>query len=256
VPLQGHINFKGFMNKLTLIINPPPIGLTLPTLNQLIKKATMMSLDDLPSTLPIAAITGLAYGLDTREGYWLRADPVDLRTDINSAYFFGQQALNLDLAQAQKLADSIKPLLVDLDVELFVPDPYSWFMKLKHPVLLKTAHPNTMQGASIRDYLIEADPWVRRLFTEIQMLLASNTNAKIGERPVNGLWIWGGGALCSSTDNNLVVLHPDENIEEQYLLPIYQDLRRKKITELLIHIGGDKMYYLTSKQLSWWRNIL
>ncbi|MSP53116.1 MAG: hypothetical protein EXR81_02545 [Gammaproteobacteria bacterium] len=244
------------MNKLTLIITPAPTGLKLPTLTKLMRKATTTSIDELPSTLPIAALTGLVYGIDTHEGYWLRADPVDLRADINSAYFFGQQALNLDLAQAQKLADSIKPLLVDLDIELFVPDPYCWFLKLKQAILLKTPHPDTMQGASIRDYLIEAEPWVRRLFTEIQMLLPSITHKKIGERPVTGLWLWGGGELCSNVDNNLLVIHPDENMEEQYLLPIYRDLRQKKISELLLYTGGDVMYSVTPKQLSWWRNLV
>ena len=140
---------------------------------------------------PNAALTGLTYGLDTKEGYWLRADPVELRADINSAYFFGQQALNLDLAQAQKLAERIKPLLIPLELELFVPDPYCWFLKSKQPILLNTPSPETVLNESIHDYLREAEPWVRRLFTEIQMLL-------VNEKPVTGLWLWGGGTLADA----------------------------------------------------------
>lgn len=138
-----------------------------------------------------AAVMGLTYGLDTSQGYWLRADPVELRADINSAYFLGQAALTLDLAQAQKLAERIKPLLVPLELELCVPDPYAWFLKSKHPILLNTPPPETIVGASIHDYLTEAEPWLRRLFTEIQMLL-------VNENAVTGLWLWGGGVLADA----------------------------------------------------------
>lgn len=134
---------------------------------------------------------GLAYGLDTQDGYWLRADPVELRADINSAYFLGQGAIKLDLAQAKKLAERFKPLLDPFKLELFVPDPYAWFLKSKQPILLKTSPPEMMLGVSIHDYLTEAEPWLRRLFTEIQMLL-------VNEKPVTGLWLWGGGALTDA----------------------------------------------------------
>jgi hypothetical protein len=241
------------MNQLTLIITPMPSGLTLPTLDKLIKKASPQPLDN---TLPIAALTGLHYGFDTRQGYWLRADPIDLRADINSAYFFGQQCLKLDLAHAQKLADSIKPLLVDLDIELFVPDPYCWFLKLKTPISLNTPPPHTMLGCSIRDYLTEAEPWVRRLFTEIQMLLAPVATKKIGERLVTGLWLWGGGELPATKDNEVLMIHPDEDSEDKHLKPIYKALKQKKINELMIYTGGEQMHHLTSKQLSWWRNLI
>lgn len=247
MPLRGHK-----LHKLTLIITPSSVGMKFPTFDKLIKKSMPQPLSEFASSLPIAAITGLVYGLDTSEGYWLRADPVDLRADINSAYFLGQQALELTLVQAQKLADSIKPLLVDLDMELFVPDPYCWFLKLKQPILLKTPPPNAMQGESIRDYLIEADPWVQRLFTEIQMVLAGNANQHGGGRAVTGLWLWGGGALSSRTDYKLVMIASDENINEHYLLSIYEDLRRKKISKLMIYTGGELIYYLTPKQVQGW----
>jgi hypothetical protein len=238
--------------------------------------------------LPIAAITGLADGIDTREGNWLRADPVDLQTDINSVYFFGIRHLDVNLTQARHIAEELKPLFVELGYELFTPHPYRWYLKLPETVNIATPAPETMMGATIRDYLTEVDVSWRRLFTEVQMVLQKCEVNQLLKRPITGLWFWGEGELpeppklpwkaiatddlvatglaklsnCKSLNlktlqaedlvnmsDTLIVLDDMDRLQSRLLQPLYQALRKRQIGELELYLGNEHLLRIKAKNV-------
>jgi hypothetical protein len=247
---------------------------------------------ELSANLPIATVTGAVDGLNTQHGYWLRADPVDFQTDINSVYFFGIRHLDMNLHQARCIADMLRPIISDYGFELHVPAVYRWYLKLPEAVALKTPSPETMMGCSVRDYLTEVDISWRKMFTEIQMTLKLCEVNLCLKREISALWFWGGGYLphLSShtyqqiiSDNNVVgegialltniayqkfepellmsikslnntlLVIDDLRVAISYALPlIYQALRRRQFDQLNMYLGDKNLYQISAKQVPAW----
>lgn len=243
--------------------------------------------------LPLAAITAAADGLETQDGVWLRADPVDLRTDINSVYFFGQQQLQFTFAQAQAIATKIAPLFVDYGYQLLVPDAYRWYLKAPTSAGIKTSAPSTMLGLSIRDYLQETDSHWRKLFTEVQMSLHLMKENQQLAKPITGLWFWGEGSIeqdikcpwqniiaddpislgiakfhdiahtasnnflltdAKDHNNTLLVLEQISDKTEQLLDKVLCQWRKQHIEQLNVYWGGTEYYQLQPHLLKrWWQ---
>lgn len=150
---------------------------------------------------PVAAVTRL---LDTGErdgGWYLRADPVHLRADLNKLILFDAGTFALSEREAQSLAAELAGLLKGIGGELTVPVPTRWYLRLPQRPGIRTRSLSTVAGRDVHDQLPEGEAgadW-RRLLNEIQMTLhLSPTNQARGERSqpaVNSLWFWGGGRL-------------------------------------------------------------
>lgn len=158
--------------------------------------------------LPIATLGGMAEGLNTKQGYWLRADPIYIRLTHNSAYFMGYDDLNLKSDEVKHLIASLNPFLAQDHMKLYAPHADQWYLHCQQRPEIMTHAPSEVIGKDIYEYLpkgTEKRRW-RHLFTEIQMLLHhQQVNVKrksLGQLEMNGLWFWGCGQLPEKIEEN------------------------------------------------------
>lgn len=141
--------------------------------------------------LPVAAVSGLEEGLDTKNGCWLRADPVELKSDLANVYLLGNQHLEISTNLQNELNEILNSFLKEDGIILHTPNPKRWYLQLPKPTNIKTHNPEYVIGKNIYSYLphgSEDQIYWKKLFTEIQMLLHEKS-------VVNALWFWGAGRL-------------------------------------------------------------
>mgnify|MGYP001821563813 CR=1 FL=1 len=83
--------------------------------------------------VPVAALERLATGIDS-DGFWFRADPVNLQEDQNYLMMSFPSALDLDAAEVKALSDSINEHFAEDGWRLEVVDQQRWYLGLdKNP---------------------------------------------------------------------------------------------------------------------------
>ena len=92
-------------------------GLVLPELSWLLARAARTPLEqDADQVLaqqfglgytPVARVAGLADGLETRQGYWLRIDPVYLRAEREALVLADSGVMSISQQEADRLVDSL-----------------------------------------------------------------------------------------------------------------------------------------------------
>ena len=154
---------------------------------------------------PFAALTLLAekvadVELNTKS-YWLRADPVNLQPDRDTALMAGHEELALTQEEANKLVAQINEHFIDEPWQLYSFAPHRWYLQLDKPADLKTTPLAKVLGDDINPYSPtgdDADYWFK-IINELQMLVhGSNVNFERESRNMwtaNSLWLWGGGCL-------------------------------------------------------------
>ena len=168
-------------------------------------EATLFALFGLPVSgdhdLPVAAVTALADGLASRTGWWWRADPVHLRPDLQGVFLVDARALAIQPEEAAALAVAFNQLFAEDGLQLQVPCPDRWYLRLPDDSGLRACPLERAIGRDINP-LLQQGPNARRwhtLLTEAKMLFhAHPVNRAREERRqpmINGLWLWGGGFL-------------------------------------------------------------
>lgn len=250
----------------------------------------LFSLFNLPATkeLPVAAVTGLVDGLSTQQGYWLRADPVELQADLAAVYFLG--GARLQHRESEKIVAEINRLLVPDGLTLYTPHPQRWYLKLDHDPDITTFSPSEVLGKNIHDFLPQGaqQAYWRKWLTEMQMLL----HPSIPGQP-NALWLWGGGRLpaqprvswqgvggndvlvqglahlaevpllsdgIAGEGERLVALQMEdsstlEQLETDWFAPLVAALRNGKLAQLNLYGGNNRIYSITSRTVRYfWRS--
>ncbi len=153
------------------------------------------------NTCPVAAITAAHDGLDTKEGWWLRADPVYLQPDRTQAVLVASDALQLQDDECAALLATLNEHFAADGWRFFAPHPQRWYLKLAKPEVISTTPLHEVMGQSVHEHLPQGDTqveWHNRL-NELQMLLHNHeVNAQrieAGLMPVNSVWFWGEGEL-------------------------------------------------------------
>jgi len=154
--------------------------------------------------VPVAPLT---YALDTDTsptGWWLRADPVYLRTGNDRLFLMGNDVLDITQAEADTFAQALRPLFTELGAELITPAPKRWYLRLTDDPHVAWPPPRDILGLDIHHCLTgsqhneHAKRW-RRVLNEAQMLLhahaLNDARTARGELPINSVWFWGGGQL-------------------------------------------------------------
>ena len=151
--------------------------------------------------LPAAAVTALADGYASADGWWMRADPVHLHADLHQVLLFDARHLDIDDAEAQALVTAFNHTFTDLGGTLTAPHPTRWYLRLDAPPRLRTYSIGETIGHNINlllPYGPDSQRW-HTLLTEIQMLFHANpVNLKREiqqQLPINSVWFWGGGYL-------------------------------------------------------------
>ncbi len=144
--------------------------------------------------LPIGAVTALADQLLANRNYWLRADPVEFRTDLAAVYMMGNS--HLSNTALEHPLEQLKTLLSLDGIKLHAPQITRWYLELETDPEIYTWPLTQVVGKDITPYLPTGpnQAYWRKLFTEIQMLLHYQS-ALPQENAINGVWLWGAGRL-------------------------------------------------------------
>jgi hypothetical protein len=140
------------------------------------------------------------------ETYWLRADPVNMQPDGDTALLTAHEELALTQEEANKLVEKINEHFIDEPWILFTFSPHRWYLRLDKSADLVTTPLANVLGEDIAQFMPEGDDanywW--KITNELQMLLhGSNVNFERESRNIitaNSVWLWGGGCL---PENNL-----------------------------------------------------
>ena len=152
------------------------------------------------SDLPVAAVTRLADGGNPDDSWWLRADPVHLRPDLHGVLLADARVLAIEPVEAALLAAAFDQTFAADGLQLYVPHPDRWYLRLPADPGFRT-HP--LLDAIGRDInpLLPDGPAARRwhaLLTEIQMLFhhhpVNRAREERNQPLINSVWFWGGGA--------------------------------------------------------------
>ncbi|HEB58340.1 MAG TPA: hypothetical protein ENJ01_03885 [Gammaproteobacteria bacterium] len=155
---------------------------------------------DAEGEVPVAAVTGVAAGFDTTQGWWLRADPVCLAPDRDRLVLMEDEP-PLRMAESEALRATLNAHFAADGWQIEARSPNQWFIRLDEAPRITTTPPATSIGEDIHPHLPQGEDatlW-RRYLNESQMLLhdhpINQQREAEGYRPIDSLWFWGGGAL-------------------------------------------------------------
>ena len=152
---------------------------------------------------PYAALSLLAENISdielNKKSYWLRADPVNLQPDRDTALLAGHEELNLTQDEADKFVAQINAHFINEPWQLYTFSPHRWYLRLDKPADLKTTPLQKVLGEDINQFSPtgnDADYWYK-IINELQMLIhGSNVNFERESKNMwtaNSIWLWGGG---------------------------------------------------------------
>ena len=155
---------------------------------------------DRDSDVPVAALERLGLGMDC-EGFWFRADPVNLQEDQNYLMMSYPSMLDLDQQEAEALVGSINQHFAQDGWFLYVDESQRWYLKLDKDPGIQTTAAWRVVGKDVFGLMPTGEnsrQWHAWLM-ELQMLLHSHpvnlARTERGLATVSGLWLWGGGVL-------------------------------------------------------------
>lgn len=165
---------------------------------------------------PIAAITRLVDDGQDVSGIWIRADPVSLQAGRDAVVLQDPTTFDLDKHEALIFAADIKQLFADQGLQLQVPSNNRWYLRLPEPPKINTTPIHQVAGEDIACHLPTGkdQAWWNRLANEVQIGLhlcpLNRERERRGALPINGIWMWGSGALPSSPGRNWSCVFGDE----------------------------------------------
>ena len=135
------------------------------------------------------------------KSYWLRADPVNLQPDRDTALMAGHEELALTQEEANQLVMQINEHFIDEPWTLYSFAPHRWYLRLDKHADLTTTPLAKVLGGDINQFSPTGDDanyWFKTI-NELQMLIhGSNVNFDRESRNMwtaNSVWLWGGGGL-------------------------------------------------------------
>jgi hypothetical protein len=151
--------------------------------------------------LPVAAVTRVLDLGIVDNGWWLRADPVNLNPQRDQLILSDNHLLDLTQDEANRIAADITELYAPDGWSVKAPRPSRWYIKPARAPKVTTTPLADVVARDIHPYLprgAEAKAW-HTILNETQILLHSSKvneqRERAGKLPVNSLWFWGGGRL-------------------------------------------------------------
>jgi hypothetical protein len=149
----------------------------------------------------IAAIAANADGLDVSEGYWLRADPVNLVLQRDCFSLGEPIPLMVEPEYAKGLVASLNQHFSQDGLTFLIGKSGAWYLHSNTDAQIKTTLPSVAAGKNVHQFMPQgeqASKWLAVL-NEAQMLLhehpvnaAREADASVA---VNSVWLSGGGQL-------------------------------------------------------------
>ena len=148
---------------------------------------------------PVAPLTLGVDGGDPDDSYWLRCDPVCLEPHRAQVQLVQDGSCTPARAEADALAATLNSHFAADGLVVRPLRPHRWYLALERAPSLVTHSLPEVLGQDINRYLPHGDERLRwhRILNEVQMLWHEHpVNAareQRGERPINSVWVWGGG---------------------------------------------------------------
>lgn len=152
---------------------------------------------------PVAALSLFADSGRRPEGYWLRADPVHIRTGQDHLIMAGGRDLAIRSDEADTLCAAINAHFADDGIELIAPTPGRWYFRWPQPPEICFSPLPEIIGDDLYAHMPggAAGRYWRSLLNEFQMLMhaapVNQARREEGRPEISGIWIWGGGALSA-----------------------------------------------------------
>lgn len=155
------------------------------------------------TSVPVAALTRIAdAGADaSREGFWLRLEPVTLWADMAKVVMTRCGFADLDARERDEIENTVRAVLFREGMNLNSDHAERWTIALQRPLPFEFTPLDDARGRDVADVLPD-DPMAlqwRRILNEIQMALhACPVNVRRrqqGRIEINSVWFWGGGFM-------------------------------------------------------------
>jgi hypothetical protein len=150
---------------------------------------------------PLAALRLLGESVTgslATEGVWVCADPVHLRFHHERIVLADAGAFELSAAEAAALVTDLNREFAELG-HFHATDPRRWHLRLNQPALHAAPPLSAVAGRRLDRDAPGSASTLRAVQNEIQMMLHGHpvnaARAASGLPTVNGLWLWGSGAL-------------------------------------------------------------
>lgn len=179
--------------------------------------AGLASWFDAPQPLPAGALTRELAAGDAADAVWLCADPAWVEPDLTGARLLACGQMGLGQAEAESLAEPLRPLLEEQGMALRLTSPDRWHVRLPPGMATPSfAAPEQALGENLLPHLpqgSEGRPW-RILQNELQVALhlhPLNTQRRAsGQPPINSVWLWGAGVLPATVGSRLTGVLSDD----------------------------------------------
>jgi hypothetical protein len=166
------------------------------------RSAAGTAFDVIPAEFAHAAVARHGEVGDAALNVWLRADPCWLQPDMSSLRMMACGDLQLTSRDAEDLAGAVRSLFGDEGLELSMPHPERWYLKLPMgSEAVRFSPPEDVLGDDVAAHLPSGNSGLRwqRILNEVQMRLhqhpVNRRREAAGLAPVNSLWFWGAGRL-------------------------------------------------------------
>jgi len=150
-------------------------------------------------SLPVAHSARQAFGLPPAAGVWFILHPVHIVAASDHLVLIDRRHLQIAEAESRVLFESARPLFEEAGRQLVYGDADTWFVRADDWGELHTSTPDAACGHNIDIWMPKGDGdrnW-RKLHNEVQMHWhghpVNEERAARGLKPVNSLWLWGGG---------------------------------------------------------------
>jgi hypothetical protein len=230
----------------------------------------------------LAAVALYALQGALESGWVCVATPVHYLAEMSNVRLARNGILTLTRTQAEMLSLDFNRVWHDAGIRMQVGRFGELLCIFDRALQVCTRDPEEVIDRHIEEYLPRGDdaPLLRRLMSEVEMWLfehaVNGTRSLQDALPVNGLWLWGGGAVASppavqgcaegedvlfnyfrgDVSNGGVIVAPQpgsgawQQAESRWLEPAVQRLRAGRIAKLVLS-AGDRCFNVTARGL--WR---
>lgn len=169
--------------------------------------------------VPYAALIRHALGL-VSEGHWLCATPVFLEVGIEKILLHDLNASSLAGKEASALIEAFNQHFAEDGLSIEIDRSGYWFIRLPEHRVIHTQPLSMARGQSIYPLLPGGDQsaYWHGWMNEVQMLFFNHPvnigREHRGEKPVNGLWLWGEGEIMEPVQTGWDLVMADDSVSK------------------------------------------
>jgi len=167
---------------------------------------------------PSAAFTLLANNMYDPDKFYMHADPVHLRADIDSAILTPASDLNISAAESKVFCETLNQHFAQDGLLFHTLNNTAWFVSSDEQINLKTTPLVSAIGRNINFILPDGEDathW-KKILTEAQMLMHSHAlnddRENLSKQSINSLWFHGSGQLIQADSNGIQTLCSDQDV--------------------------------------------